>query len=441
MSVIAVPAISPSEPLRIRSNMTESRYRSFLAYTYVVAFMSGIIPYLYSVGILSIIKPVMLIALLMAAIVPLFASSSKRLFLPVPLLLSSSVFLGISVLGLGVLDSRPDSFAVGRNALVSQLEWVVIMLLGFLICSDPTARRSASRAAVAVVIINSAINGYELVHPGTFSTVAGRSAGFYWNANDSAIALVIGMLFGQFALPAKLRGAFYLIAGIGVFSTFSRSGMLFWGLVLALSVASDFNSRQRVSTIGGLLAIFTIVLVVLFTPLQHQILTPLQSSSALNDSSRILLLSKLSSLESDDRVALVQEYWNGEARSRPLFGYGTGASMLGLIDTNQGPHNMYVALLVDHGVIGLAILPLLVLGVLWNEWRRNVQFAFTFAVLVLGFGIFTHNMLQQWQWAVAFGLAGAYLHSFGASTAGISDDGQRGERRRMVRTNDDVVFG
>ncbi len=57
------------------------------------------------------------------------------------------------------------------------------------------------------------------------------------------------------------------------------------------------------------------------------------------------------------------------------------------------PHNQYLALMVDHGIIGGIILPLLILAVMWGAQGENRWVALIFCGAALFLGFFTRQSI------------------------------------------------
>jgi len=88
----------------------------------------------------------------------------------------------------------------------------------------------------------------------------------------------------------------------------------------------------------------------------------------------------------------------------PIFGYGLGASALSTI---AGTHNMYLALLVEQGIVGGALYCILVLLVFGKGYRlirgrkdtaahRDIGAALlVMSAYIAVVGLFTHNLLEQ----------------------------------------------
>lgn len=290
-------------------------------------------------------------------------------------------------------------FVMGSQSEMAwqEVRWRILAIfeiLGFLaVFMDAKAHLFARLALVVAVLIGVAINVFELFAPNTFSDVSGRSAGLYVNANMSAEALVLGMILGITALPTWYRGAFILLAGAGVCVTYSRAGLIGWliavgGLMLGRCIGATHVVRT------GLIALFLIGVVLL--PKADQILTTLERAGSLNADTQERLAWLMDPLGVDDasswgRKAVAREAWERVAE-HPFLGGGTGAVHKGL---DIPPHNQFLSHMIDHGVLGAMLIPLLLLTLIWRAEGESQRVVFIFSCAVLWFSFFTHTFLYN----------------------------------------------
>ena len=111
----------------------------------------------------------------------------------------------------------------------------------------------------------------------------------------------------------------------------------------------------------------------------------------------------------NERKAVAAKAWDLFGQ-QPLLGWGTGASRR--IDGFQvGTHNIYLAMLVDHGIIGLFIIPGLLLAVLWGANRKTMDVAIPFTIFIIIWGFFSHNVLEERFIFLATGLLASMIAS------------------------------
>ncbi|MFO0700473.1 MAG: O-antigen ligase family protein [Nitrospira sp.] len=289
-------------------------------------------------------------------------------------------------------------FMLGSQSEMSwqEVRWRVLAvfeILGFLaIFMDAQASKFAQLTLVIAVHIGTMINIYELFVPMSFSHVVGRSAGLYVNSNSSAEALVLGMILGATALPTWYRSAFILLVGAGVFVTYSRAGLIGWliavgGLILGRFIGSTHLVRT------GLIALFLIGFVLL--PKADQILITLDQAGSLNADTQERLAWFINPLGVDDRSgwsrkSVAREAWERVAE-HPFLGGGTGAVHQGL---EIPPHNLFLSHMIDHGVLGVMLMPLLLVALIWRAEGEGQRMVFIFSCVILWFCFFTHSLLN-----------------------------------------------
>jgi len=285
------------------------------------------------------------------------------------------------------------------DVALQEVRWralAIFQLLTLLaLFANPDANRLARRALVAAVLFGVAMNIYEVFFPVTFSLNVGRSAGLYMNANHAGEALVWGMILSVTAMPSRYRSLFILLTGTGVFVTFSRAGILTWLIAVAGLILTRRVGLKNLF-VSGFMPLVLVGLVLL--PRLDQLLTTLERSGTINKDvqERLAWLadpSGVSDASSFGRAYLAKQAWEKIAE-HPLIGSGTGASRAAPNVALESTHNQYLAFMRDHGVLGAAIMPLLILAVMWGAQgdTRHVAKAFLCAVLLMS--LFTHSVLN-----------------------------------------------
>jgi O-antigen ligase len=169
--------------------------------------------------------------------------------------------------------------------------------------------------------------------------------------------------------------------------------MIGWMLVVGyFFIRAGFRAQIR------RLGILTLVCVgVLFSPIWGDIQQSLQQRGTLNLNIVERIQFFTGGTRDDDstneRKAVATRAWElfGE---RPLDGWGTGASRR-IEGFDVGTHNIYLAMLVDHGVIGFFVIPFLLLSALWGLNRRTVDKAVPWLIFMLMWCMFSHNVLEE----------------------------------------------
>jgi len=290
-----------------------------------------------------------------------------------------------------------------------EVRWRVLAIIEILsfaaIFMDPRANMYARFTLVVAVHVGTFINIYELFVPMSFSNVFGRSAGLYMSPNLSGEALVLGMILGITVLPAWYRGIFVLLTAIGVFVTFSRGGLVGWGIGLCgLLLGRFMGVTHLVRT--GLVAMAVVILVLL--PKADDLMTTLERTGSLNANvlERLAWLmdpSGVSDASSWSRKYVAQQAWE-RVGEQPFLGGGTGAVHERL---DIPPHNQFLAYMMDHGLLGAMLLPLLLLALLWRAQDESLRVGLIFCCAVLWFSFFTHTMLNNSHSLLLFSLMAA----------------------------------
>ncbi len=241
----------------------------------------------------------------------------------------------------------------------------------------------AISAAIAFTI-------YDFFSP-TFSPLAGRAAGFYVNPNRAGSLISLAMVVACGAIPRKMRLAFCVLAGAAVLVTFSRSSWILWatGVVgLAGTGVLIRNLKFTAALAIGSLAIGIVL-------------------ALLTGGAFELINENFGSFLSDDSVSRIggtgTAFGDASARSRldlmwsgletfaasPWVGVGLGGTEDWVAD--KRPHNMYLLIAIEGGIVGLAIY----LGLVFAIWL-SVNPTGKVAVMVFAVsGFFSHNLLEQ----------------------------------------------
>ena len=100
----------------------------------------------------------------------------------------------------------------------------------------------------------------------------------------------------------------------------------------------------------------------------------------------------------------------------PLLGKGTGASYEPPFD-QIGPHNTYLALMVDNGIPGVLLFPTLI----WLATRHAAQevksVSVPFAFFLAYWGLFSHNLLEEYHFIFSLAFVSSLVAANRASDA------------------------
>jgi len=366
--------------------LTAGWYRSFLAVGLVAVFFTNLanyglrfgVPPLYWVGAFAVA------AALFAA-----ADLVRRGLRIEPVGVWAFAYVLLSLVWFAPSSQSPLAVQQVETRILS----AGFLLLALFLFSEGNARFAGRRAIVAATLLAVALNLYEVVFPMTFSDIPGRASGLYTNVNQSGAALVLGLVVGAGALPPRWRVPFALAVGVGILATVSRSAILGWALVLTLWAMRRGHRGPAFLAAAILLAAGALLLL---SPAWPQVQLALEERGVLTENVRERLdlfgggeLDDASTLERRQVAALAWSVFG----DRPLAGAGTGASTEPPFEL--GPHNMYLAMMVDHGVIGLFLLPTLLLAAVWGARSSRMFYVVPFAVFLAFWGFFSHNVLEE----------------------------------------------
>jgi hypothetical protein len=295
-----------------------------------------------------------------------------------------------------------------RDVRLRVLSMLFLCLMLFLL-SRPEEQRTARVGIALAVLLAVGLNLYDLFNPLTFSTIPGRSSGLYQNVNQSGAALMLGMIIAYEVVPRRLRTPFVMVTAIGIITTFSRAAILGWILVvLYYAVRGGFGVAQLRRIFVLCIVVFSFIVSPFWGDLQHTLeergtLTPdvVQRLNFINGDT--------SDASSQEREGVAKFAWR-HFEERPLTGFGTGEHRQ-LEGYLVGTHNVYLAMMVDHGILGLFVLPLLILAALWGLRPAQYDLALPFAMFLSMWGFFSHNVLEERYILVAVALVGSIVAS------------------------------
>jgi hypothetical protein len=374
------------------------RYNHIIAVFGVLLFFSGADVYLFSAGYTQV-TPKLWIALFAALTVPLalhHLHCHQEFGRPLGrIVLWSLAYLAISVIWY-ILQPSEHGVQELRDRLLSVC---FLTLIGFVLIT-PASRRIAAIAAIGVVIVTVAMNGIQLVDPNRFfMMVPTRASGLFGNANQCGAALVIGMTIGSSLVPRRFRPLFYLLIGAGVALTFSRSATLGWMIAAAVLLAFDSTSARARELVGGGLAAVMLVLILFQAGAASGMLDVSTLDNNLFDRVAFFTTFEVSDDAARQRREVAAKAWDLFA-DRPLEGNGLASTTEG--NDQSASHNMFLALMADHGLVGAFILPALLIFVFLGRPLLGPGPHWAFCLFVLWYAFFSHNLLTERYQLLAF---------------------------------------
>jgi O-antigen ligase len=306
------------------------------------------------------------------------------------LVFSGDWVLVLAVLGTPVLAMLVSDRAFERGDYTSQIGVVLAFVVASALAMRPSLERTLALAALCIVAVAASLDLYELfVENNLWSVAPGRSAGFYVNPNVSAEALVgYGLVFltlrrGRLGLADFTAMALVVV---GTFATFSRAGIVVGIVLLAAAAMLRAEPGRRLGMVAGVVAVGLAGLA-----FAAFVVTTLD----LSEDAAVRLLSL-------EEAGGIGDY--GEARGEatlaaidlialhPWLGSGVGA----IADMAEGPHNMFLAMLVEYGVPGLVAYAVVIGRIIHAGVRRPRADAAPVLLLgawLLAFSFTSHNLL------------------------------------------------
>ena len=219
-------------------------------------------------------------------------------------------------------------------------------------------------AAFSIVATGVTLNVYELfVANNLWSNAPGRSAGFYVDANVSASALLgYGLVFLT-ARAGNLRLVDLILTtliAIGVFATFSRTGILATLILLTGLALSRVGRKNVIRIVIGLVVVSSIAFA-LVSYVVHNL--DLSQDAAMRISS-LIEAGGVGDFEKD-RGAAASAAWDIIVE-HPVFGSGVRTAIKEI-----GPHNMFLAMMVDYGIFGLIVYLALITRLILAAYRAG----------------------------------------------------------------------
>lgn len=383
-------------------NRLDRLYRHALVFLAVAIFFTNIATYSQRFGLI----PLMWVVLFAGMCAPMILSAIGKGRIELrPLVLWGVGYLVLSIIWYYGTAQDDVAFQEVETRFLS-VTFLILMLITF---SGEREQRLARCWIAGAVLVAAALNVYELFNPMTFSTIPGRSSGLYANVNQSGAALVLGLILSYPVIPNRLKFAYVTISAIGILPTFSRSAMIGWILVMAfffLQANIVVQTRRVVVT-----SIVGIALV--YSPLWSNLQKTLQERGLLNLNvlERIAFFTGGQARDdsANERRAVAEKGWEMFG-DKPLFGWGTGANV-DIPGFDVGTHNIYLAMLIDHGFIGFFVVPLLLLVTIWGTNRRSLDTALPWLMFMVMWGFFSHNVLEEWHILLAVALVGQIVWS------------------------------
>jgi O-antigen ligase len=334
----------------------------------------------------------------------------------------------LAAIALLQLPRSENTAEVTQQAFMPLISMLAISIAPIAMQSYETWQ-SWRRVLIGALLLLIASLAVDVVIPGTFSKVLSRPAGFPENPNQTAATLcMLTALLLNYRRATIGSFALLLIGGVAVMATLSRAGMVLFALIVFAFLSSAFilsRDRINVRTLG--LVVVTAALAVAGVA---QLVASSEAYRTAGAQRRLDIFSgERTFVRVDDPRVQIAEVAISEVELRPIAGHGPAASRLRAI----APHNLYLSLWWDYGVVALVTyIAMLSGGVLLALHKAQIGATVFFAVLAAG-GLFSHTLLDAR--ATHFGIAAAIVMCSRSRREGTSVTLLRTEVSNYPRTN------
>jgi O-antigen ligase len=277
-----------------------------------------------------------------------------------------------------------------RGAYTSQIAVALVFVVASVLALRADLDRTLAIAAFVIVTVGAALNVYELIIENNIWSIApGRSAGFYVNPNISSEALIgYGLVFltGRVGKLRIVDLTVIVLVVLGVLTTFSRAGILA-SFVLLTAAALMRVRREYVMR--------TVVSVMVISLLGFAFTSYVIRNLDLSKDATI----RIQSLLTEGGVGDYEEVRGVAAAAAldlidedPVFGAGVQT----IYEMPEGPHNMFLAMMVDYGIFGLIIYLVVIIRLILTARRADREVSgmiWLFVAWLLIFSFASHNLL------------------------------------------------
>lgn len=240
--------------------------------------------------------------------------------------------------------------------LTTSIEMSVLLLSFLIIFQIDDSIRLVRLTIVLVVMFSVVMNLIDFITP-MWSKVPGRAAGLYESPTNSGKMLVFMMVAGLPLIAQKFRLIYCMFIGIGVLITFSRGPWLLWGVaMLGLASTGYFVFARK---LAGIFFVGVLCFAILFLLLTGGMLEYLRAFG-LVDYLTPNTLARLGAsgqafvdISTESRVDVAKKAW-AVFQNNPWLGAGMGYTRGGW-GIGIGPHNMYLTLAAEGGLLGVAV--------------------------------------------------------------------------------------
>ncbi len=303
----------------------------------------------YNAGI-SPVKPSQFTPLVFILCMSVCAISRPRFCLPALLLATLPLIRFLDPLVLNRFQ-----FNSSGEIMMNNLRVLLVVAAFLALLSCPHGLKAMRWAAILTILLTSGSSIAEFLGVAKFTSIPGRFSGFNGHPNSPPIVLCqcLGLCF---ALNPNFRWNFALIVAAvpGVGLTYGRSGMMIFAFIVGIYIL--MNARRH---LGFLMVCFYIAVPLAsggFAILQSRTNEGIQKNKDTSGRLEAIYNLDFDKLKSPERAKDLADAWEG-LMQKPVFGHGVGAA-----SSLWAPHNEYVAMWLEMGVVGLVVYLLTLYG-------------------------------------------------------------------------------
>jgi O-antigen ligase len=356
-----------------------------------------------------------LVAIMWAAIFPV----NRFAVFHTPLFLWCAIFLGLTILVFVVV---PESHAAQLKDRLRDVALLVALLSLFLMLSDQVL--FVRKVLIWAVLLGTVINLIGTVDCRFMIPIqyahACRPAGFYINPNESATALLFGMILAIEAIQKSRRILFAAVVFVGVAATFSREAILGWlAIAIVLCISGSVNWKQLTLWTFVFAGSITLVIVILIKA--NIVGAQIVESYNVQLHRLVWFMGGITHGTSVTiRVKLLEDGWHLFLK-HPWLGNGIGSTEHW--NMPYATHNMYLYYMDDYGVIGALLYPLLVVCIVCQSRGEVRKTGWCMATFMLFMGLLNHDLVHSYYALFAIALMAAMSRT-SADAAGPSNNDQ-----------------
>jgi O-antigen ligase len=279
----------------------------------------------------------------------------------------------------------PDSSALWLSYRVEFMVMTPVFMIVLGSAARPTYVFDALRI---IVVLQCALNVFLFIRPSSFPLLAlsGRPSGLWGNPNVAAFFIAGAMPLITLGVKPWVRAGLYAVTLAGVVATLSRGGLLVW-VVLFFTSAFLRPERANVNNLAERTVYAAGIGVATLLGSALASLDVLGWLARLSPAP-VARLSSVNDFSVYERLYVLQLSLS-KFRQKPIFGSGVGYTN-GDWGYSMSTHNMFMLILVEHGIVGMCVLLFWLLSLFSFP---SVFGLWAFAYFVTA-GLSTHNFFQ-----------------------------------------------